>query len=69
MVKINFLDHAQKRCKERKLNRSAIKNMCLTVAPAMVSKRPLKFRIGDTTVVAKKRNNRVIDVVTAWKLS
>ncbi|MFA6721568.1 MAG: hypothetical protein WCR92_09165 [Candidatus Cloacimonadaceae bacterium] len=68
-VEVKFLNHAQERVTERALSHEVITTLCQTAAPMLKIGVPLRFKVGETTIVAQKRSPRTVEVITAWQLA
>ena len=66
-VKVKFKDHAKDRVNERGLDRGVIEDICAAAAPMLTGNEPIRFRVGGNVVVAKKRDDSTVEVVTAWE--
>jgi len=66
-MEIKFLRHARQRIVERALSPAAVSARCAKAAPMLTVNVPLRFRVGNTTIVAKKKNESVVEIITAWK--
>lgn len=68
-VEVKFLNHAQERVTERALSHEVIAALCRTAAPMLKIGVPLRFKVGETTIVAQKRNTKTVEVITAWQMA
>ncbi|MFA7455752.1 MAG: hypothetical protein WCZ10_14955 [Desulfobulbaceae bacterium] len=65
-MKVHFLQHAQNRIHQRGLKREVIADLVEAAAP-MLNGSGLRFKIRGNVVVAQKKRNGDIEVITAWE--
>lgn len=64
-LKVCFTQHAIKRIKQRHLTLNRVYVACMKAAGLFSNTTPLRFKVGETTLVAAKRQSRIV-VITAW---
>lgn len=66
-ITVKFSHHAKGRMVERGLDREKLADLCEAVAPMLRMNQALRFGFAGHVIVAQKRPNNEIEVVTAWQ--